>query len=513
MERLSTTLPTVLILILILAATMLSGCSAETTVEAASRKQDDSGSQDLSSEYTLALGTLHLQDTAQAVTDEQAVSLLPLWQVLQGNELQTAAERSAVVRQIEVSMTDAQGTAIAAMSLTQEDVRAWMESPRTDSAAPSARGLPGAVVELLAAQTGAFGAQAPEMEHTPLPEPTSAAVEPESTPLPDLEPTSATVEPESTPLPDPDTVPTGAAPEPVVHVVQAGDRLAAVARAYGVTAQAIATANGLTDLNTIHIGQALIIPDPTLVPASTGGTDSAIPVANEGTETGPVPAPSLKQMDDTQPGPPFTIEVSTNVATQDPLVEKSQNILIAGFVRNDGDQTYAVSTIHITFYDAEGFRGTFTPAIRDGKVVGGEWHWHGETEIDFTALLLAPGEVWPFSIEITAQDMASFLIHADATPTERVSTPVSLSEIEQIDDGTGYVRITGLATNTSPFEAKNVTVAGTLLNANDQVVSVGSTYVLQENIAPGTSVGFDLRIARASFASYQLFTQAERDWE
>ena len=515
MERMITTLPTVLILILILAATMLSGCSVETTVEAASSKQGDSGTQDLSDEYALALGTLHLQDTAHAVTATQAAALLPLWQVLQGNELQTAAERSAVVRQIEAAMTDAQVAAIATIGLTQEDVRAWMASTRADTGARSARGLPGAVVELLAEQSGTVGAQASAPESTPQPDPEpAAAVESASTPQSEPDPvTAVAVEPERTPQPGPDTVSTEPAPEPVAYVVQAGDTLSAIARAYGVAAQAIATANGLTDLDTIHVGQALIIPDPTLVPASTGSTDSALPVEDDGPDPEPVPAPALKQLEDTQPGPPFTIEVSANMATQDPLIEASQIYKVTGLVRNDGDQTYAVSTIHITFYDAEGFRGTFTPAIRDGKVVGGEWHWHGETEADFAALLLAPGEVWPFSVEITAQDMASFLIHADAAPTGRASAPVALSEIKQIDDGTGYVRITGVATNTSPFEVKNVTVAGALLDAGGQIVSVGSTYVLQEDIAPGASVGFDLRIERASFESYQLYAQAERDWE
>ena len=37
-------------------------------------------------------------------------------------------------------------------------------------------------------------------------------------------------------------------------------------------------------------------------------------------------------------------------------------------------------------------------------------------------------------------------------------------------------------------------VAGVLLDEQDKIVRLGSTYVLQENIEPGASVPFDLRI-------------------
>jgi hypothetical protein len=225
------------------------------------------------------------------------------------------------------------------------------------------------------------------------------------------------------------------------------------------------------------------------------------------------PVPALTQIEDRDPGPPFTVEISSNTTTQDPLVEASQRYRITGLIRNDGEQSYAVSAIHVTFYDADGFRGTFTPAIRDGKIVGGEWDWHNEPDAEFAALLLAPGEVWPFSIEITAQNVASFLIHPDAAPTGRQSVGIELSDVEIAQDSTNFVRITGTATNASAYKAKNVTVTGALLDANGQIVSIGSTYTLQDDIEPGALVGFDLRIEKEPFTSYQLYAQAERDWE
>jgi LysM repeat protein len=45
-----------------------------------------------------------------------------------------------------------------------------------------------------------------------------------------------------------------------VHIVQAGEHLSAIARAYGISWPAIAAMNNITDPNTIYAGQQLIIP-------------------------------------------------------------------------------------------------------------------------------------------------------------------------------------------------------------------------------------------------------------
>lgn len=50
------------------------------------------------------------------------------------------------------------------------------------------------------------------------------------------------------------------APGPRVHVVVAGDTLSALAQRYGVTVEALAAANRLTDPNRIVVGQRLLIP-------------------------------------------------------------------------------------------------------------------------------------------------------------------------------------------------------------------------------------------------------------
>jgi hypothetical protein len=76
----------------------------------------------------LALGTLKLEETEEALTPAQAAELLPLWQIIQGGSLQGAAETEAVLKQIEGKMTEAQLAEIEGMALTFQDMGAWMEA-------------------------------------------------------------------------------------------------------------------------------------------------------------------------------------------------------------------------------------------------------------------------------------------------------------------------------------------------------------------------------------------------
>lgn len=81
-------------------------------------------------EMKLAAGTLQLEDTAQAVTPEEAKALLPLWKAvktLSSSETVTQQEISALYSQIEETMTDEQVQAIEAMSLNPQDLAALME--------------------------------------------------------------------------------------------------------------------------------------------------------------------------------------------------------------------------------------------------------------------------------------------------------------------------------------------------------------------------------------------------
>jgi hypothetical protein len=82
----------------------------------------------LSLRNQLALGTLRLEGTPEAVTAEQASRLLPLWQVLETLSASTTSapeEMEAVQNQLAASLTEAQVAAIAAMRLTNADLQAY----------------------------------------------------------------------------------------------------------------------------------------------------------------------------------------------------------------------------------------------------------------------------------------------------------------------------------------------------------------------------------------------------
>lgn len=77
------------------------------------------------------------------------------------------------------------------------------------------------------------------------------------------------------PPPPPPTDTGGEQPAGGVHVVQPGETLSAIARRYGTTAQAIAAANNIANLNLIRPGQQLTIPGGGAPPGDT--TDPAPP--------------------------------------------------------------------------------------------------------------------------------------------------------------------------------------------------------------------------------------------
>ncbi|UCC62297.1 MAG: hypothetical protein JSV36_16180 [Anaerolineae bacterium] len=134
-----------LLLILVLVAGVLAGCGGETPAPTAEGEavavnvvvdeSDEYVSAALDTSYEgalpassqLALGTLRLEGTEGAVTPEQAAALLPLWQAIQGGGLQSNTEINSVLKQIERQMTSEQLTAIAAMQLTVEEMRTWVQ--------------------------------------------------------------------------------------------------------------------------------------------------------------------------------------------------------------------------------------------------------------------------------------------------------------------------------------------------------------------------------------------------
>jgi len=62
--------------------------------------------------------------------------------------------------------------------------------------------------------------------------------------------------------------------EQLTHTVRSGESLLGIASQYGVTAEAIAFANGLSNQNHVFVGQVLKIPPSELAPIATTTTST-----------------------------------------------------------------------------------------------------------------------------------------------------------------------------------------------------------------------------------------------
>jgi hypothetical protein len=166
---------------------------------------------------------------------------------------------------------------------------------------------------------------------------------------------------------------------------------------------------------------------------------------------------------------------------------------VSGLVRNDGDQTYEAIGVVATFYSEDGFQ-------------------YGPVDVRCPCTLLAPGESCPFIVQAAMRRPVAFVLHPEGRPTGRESAPVALSQVQLIADGLDSVRITGRVTNKNLFKVMNPVVTGVLIDDSGQIVSLGYTYVIVEDIKPGASVRFGLRVSGAAHTGYRVYAQAERDW-
>ncbi len=110
----------------------------------------------------------------------------------------------------------------------------------------------------------------------------------------------------SPPTPRPSTA-TPAPPQPTappstgdtIHIVQRGDTVASIARRYGITINAIVTANNIQNPNRIFVGQRLVIPTtapPTATfvpPTATTAPPTATPIPPTSTSVPPTPTTAL----------------------------------------------------------------------------------------------------------------------------------------------------------------------------------------------------------------------------
>lgn len=121
---------------LLILTLVLTACSGQATPAPANSTTDSYLSPNLDTTYDgalpvrnqLTLGILELDGTPNAITAGQAQTLLPLWQALLGTQKSGAAaqaEVSALLEQIESTLTPDQLAAIRDLKLTQTDLQNW----------------------------------------------------------------------------------------------------------------------------------------------------------------------------------------------------------------------------------------------------------------------------------------------------------------------------------------------------------------------------------------------------
>ncbi len=153
MKRVQKFMLVLTVLALLSVVVLASGCSqgkattAGGNAASGASASGDASLSEMDDSTVLALGTLLLEGTENAVMPEQAAALLPLWQAIRGGGLQGNAETAAVLKQIKAQMTAEQLSAIDAMALTVEDMRTWMEESGIGMEAPGPMGTPGAMPE------------------------------------------------------------------------------------------------------------------------------------------------------------------------------------------------------------------------------------------------------------------------------------------------------------------------------------------------------------------------------
>jgi hypothetical protein len=126
---------TILLLTGVLLSTiLLAACNKSTSQSNTSDNNSANSSQagtSLSQVNLLLVGTLKLENTAQAVTKDEAAQLLPLWQAyrsLSTSQTSAEAEVEALLKQIQSTMTTSQVQAIQAMELTSTDMVSLMQT-------------------------------------------------------------------------------------------------------------------------------------------------------------------------------------------------------------------------------------------------------------------------------------------------------------------------------------------------------------------------------------------------
>ncbi len=155
---------------------------------------------------------------------------------------------------------------------------------------------------------------------------------------------------------------TPSAPQPVSgsaqnYTVQPGDTLFKIAQSYGVTVQAIATSNNITDPSQLRVGQVLVVNGSSAVAQA-----PVVPVTPvQPTTTGVVDSPSTAPV-----SAPSPVASNSSVATKSPRANDANLINWGWPTQGTIIQSFTTNTKGV---DLEGKIGDPINAAADGKVM------------------------------------------------------------------------------------------------------------------------------------------------
>lgn len=240
-------------------------------------------------------------------------------------------------------------------------------------------------------------------------------------------------------------------PTPIVHVIQEGETLLSIAFDYGVSLQALQTANSIENPQFLQIGQRLIIPT---------GEEEA------GTMPGlllPTPTPL-----------PFDVR---GIAFHETPVG---SLWCLGEIANTTDSALTNVQVHVALFDSAG-----------GRLAG--------ADAFAAADLIPPGERSPFGILFTSppSDWTSLQVTVVRGETAGALSasyvPIAVVEAESQPAGARF-QVSGVVQNTSAEQAAgSVSVIVTTYDAQGLITGFRQAQVeLEGTLAPGATVPFSL---------------------
>lgn len=277
--------------------------------------------------------------------------------------------------------------------------------------------------------------------------------EPSQTPQPTFTPSGTqrgTVRRTATAAPAeplPDTVTPTITPTPIVHVVQKGDTLQAVAFDFGVSVEALQAANGIDNPQFLQVGQRLIIP---------------VDETDDQTISGQLlPTPT-----------PLPIQIQGVAFYQTPV----DSLLGLGEVVNTTAVTLTNVQVQATLLDSAG-----EPLV--------------ETNTFVSMDIVAPGACSPFSVLFTAPppDWVSYhmtVIRGQAAGIlASAYVPISVTETEGRSTGPQF-RVSGLVENLSAQHgAQSVDIFVTTYDAQGTVTGFRRSALSSDTVGPGLPPG------------------------